>query len=53
MITYVTYKLKKYLENCGFNTEYAGINEKITELGFNKESISPVDFVQVITEIRK
>lgn len=53
LITYVTYKLKKYLENCGFNTEYAGINEKITELGFNKESISPVDFVQVITEIRK
>lgn len=53
LITYVTYKLKKYTENYGFNTEYAGINEKITELWFNIESIKPEEFVQVITEIRK
>ena len=36
-----------------FNCEYAGINEKIAELWFDSQTISPSEFVQVITEIRK
>ena len=53
LITYVTYKLKKYSKNYQFNCEYAGISEKIAELWFNSENIKPTEFVQVITEIRK
>ena len=53
LITYVTYKLKKYSKNYKFNCEYAGINEKIIELWFESEKITPSEFVQVITEIRK
>lgn len=53
LITYVTYKLKKYSDNYNFNCEYAGINEKIAELWFDSKTIVPSEFVQVITEIRK
>ena len=53
LITYVTYKLKKYSNNYQFNCEYSGINEKIAELWFNLENLKPTEFVQVITEIRK
>ena len=53
MITYVTYKLIKYSENYKFNCEYAGINDKIAELWLDSQTISPSEFVQVITEIRK
>ncbi len=53
LITYVTYRFKKHSENYSFNTEYAGISEKIAELWFNSEKIKPIEFVQVITEIRK
>lgn len=53
LITYVTYKLKNYSDNYCFNCEYAGINEKITELWYDSENITPSEFVQVITEIRK
>ena len=53
LITYVTYKLKKYSDNYSFNCEYVGINEKIAELWFDSENITPSEFVQVITEIRK
>lgn len=53
LITYVTYKLQKFSESYKFNCEYAGINEKITELWFNSDNIKPTEFVQVITEIRK
>jgi len=53
LITYVTYKLKKYSKDYKFNCEYAGISEKITELWFDSENITPSEFVQVITEIRK
>ena len=53
LITYVTYKLKKYSKDYKFNCEYAGINEKIAELWFDSKMITPSGFVQVITEIRK
>ena len=53
LITYVTYKLKKYSKDYKFNCEYTGIKEKITELWFNSENLKPSEFVQVITEIRK
>lgn len=53
IITYVTYKLQNFSDNYEFNCEYAWINEKISELWFEKEKIKPLDFVQVITEIRK
>ena len=53
LITYVTYKLQKYSDKYQFNCEYAGINEKIAELWFDSQTISPSEFVQVITEIRK
>lgn len=53
LITYVTYKLKKYSKDYKFNCEYVGINEKIAELWFDSKTITPSEFVQVITEIRK
>lgn len=53
IITYVTYKLKKYSNDYKYNCEYAGINEKIVELWYTLENIKPSEFVQVITEIRK
>jgi len=53
LITYVTYRLKKYSNNYQFNCEYAGISEKVAELWFNSENLKPTEFVQVITEIRK
>ena len=53
LITYVTYKLRKHSKDYKFNCEYAGINEKIAELWFDSKTITPSEFVQVITEIRK
>lgn len=53
LITYVTYKLQKFKEWYVFNCKYDGINEKISELWFDMDSIKPIDFVKVITEIRK
>ncbi len=53
VITYVTYKLQNYSKWYQFNCEYAGISEKITELWLDPQNITPIEFVQVITEIRK
>lgn len=53
IITNVIFKLKKLSPDYKFNCEYGGINEKIDELWFNLESMRPIDFVEVITQIRK
>lgn len=53
IITYVTFKLQKLKPNYQFNCEYNGIKEKMDELWFNIENIKIIDFVEVITQIRK
>lgn len=53
IVTHVIYKLQKFSSSYRFNSEYVGIKEKINELWFDIPSLSPKDFVQVITEIRK
>jgi len=53
IITHVVFKLKKLNQNYKFNCEYSGIKEKINELWFNLENMRPIDFVEVITQIRK
>jgi len=53
IITHVVYKLKKYKKWYQYNTQYAWILEKIMELWFELSDITPSDFVNVITEIRK
>ncbi len=53
IITHVTFELKKCEIDYKFNCEYNWISEKIEELGYHKITLSPVQFVNVITEIRK
>lgn len=55
IITYVIFELKKFDEiaDYKFNCEYNGISEKIKKLNYNKANLSPIQFVKVITEIRK
>lgn len=53
IITSVVYRLKKYKKWYQFNTEYAGISQKIEELGLDINSLTPSDFVDVITQIRQ
>lgn len=53
IITHITFDLKKFDENYVFNTEYRWIDEKIKELWFDKNKLTPNQFVEVITEIRK
>ena len=53
IITHIIYKLKKYKKWYEFNTQYAWILEKILELWLELSDITPSDFVNVITEIRK
>ena len=53
IITHIVYRLKKYKKWYQFNTEYAWISQKIAELGLDLDSLTPSDFVNIITQIRK
>lgn len=53
IITHVVFKLKNFYPEYKFNCEYSGIKEKINGLWLTLERISPIDFVEVITQIRK
>lgn len=55
IITHVTFELSKFdkITDYKFNCDYNGISEKIEELWYDKNTLSPIQFVNVITEIRK
>jgi len=55
IITHVTFELSKFdkIADYKFNCEYNGIAEKIEELWYDKDKLWPIEFVDVITEIRR
>lgn len=53
IITKVVFKLKKWGKDYKFNCEYNGIKEKIDEMWLGFNNMRPIDFANVITEIRK
>ncbi len=52
VILSVTYKLKKYTSDYQFKKEYSWIQQKIQESWLDIQEIKPLDFVNIITEIR-
>jgi len=53
IVTHVVFRLKKLQPSYKFNCDYAGINEKISELWLDLSAMTISDFVEVITQIRK
>jgi UDP-N-acetylmuramate dehydrogenase len=53
IITHVVFELKKFDDNYKFNCYYRWIAEKITKLWLDESKINPIEFVNLITEIRK
>ena len=53
IITHIVFELKKFDENYKFNCYYRWIADKITKLWLDESKITPIEFVNLITDIRK
>lgn len=53
IITHVIFELQKINNDYKFNCEYGWISDKISELWLDNCKMTPLQFVEVITEIRK